>query len=827
MAPSTADQVLSALAPRRLRDKGHGRYICDSPLRAGSDSHAFSLLISGPEHGGYLDFVSGDKGSLYELAARLGIATPRRDSSRRELVAVYPYTDAAGTILYEACRYEPGHEGKPKDFNQRVPDGQGGYRFTMDGVTRVLYHLPAVLSAVAAGETLYIVEGEKDADTLTLYERTATTNVAGAGKWRNEYNETLRGATVVILPDNDAPGTAHADTVARALCGIAASVKVVNLPGLQPKGDFTDWTNAGHTIEELDDLVQATTEYAPIALAAPAQVEDSEDKPNQTDVGNGTRLARKHGDIIRYVHTWGSWLIYDRGQWTKDNTGAIIRLARSTVKAMYAEASQFDTTSDRKNAARWAMTSESAGKIAAMIDLAKSEPGIAVRDSMFDTDPMLLNCLNGTLDLQTGELRPHAPSDLITRRLDVAYRTDATAPNWDRFIARITNGDPALAAYLQRAAGYSLTGDVSEQCLFFCYGGGSNGKTTFLETLASLLGSYSQRAAAEMLMQQRNGGGIPNDVARLQGSRFVVASEVSEGRRLDESKVKDLTGGDTVTARFMRAEFFDFKPIFKLWMFGNHKPIIRGADNGIWRRLRVLPFLATITEEEKDLHFSQKLKKEMPGILAWCVRGCLDWQRNGLNAPTTVTDATNEYRNEQDIIGAFLSECCVLNPKAYTPMGELYEAYTAWCECSGEHALPKNQLATQLEKRGYPSKRTMKGFNRHGIGLLETKYDPMIHDDPRIDMSAPFQNSHEGMPDSGSSWIIGSYSDTANGDTPQQDALLAGLPGVKLVRCDHKGNPGRYGIYWKAVGPQGETDPLQSQDSVIAMARRMWGGNNA
>ena len=287
MTLSTADQVLSALAHLRLRDKGNGRYICDSPLRPGSDSLAFSLFISGPEHGGYLDRISGAKGGLYELAAHLGIATPRRDSTKRTLVQTYPYTDAAGTLLYEACRYEPGRDGKPKDFNQRVPDGQGGYRYAMAGVALVLYRLPAVLAAVAAGETVYIVEGEKDVHTLALYERTATTNVAGAGKWRPEYAEALRGATVVILPDNDAPGAAHADAVAQALAGVAASVKVVSLPGLQPKGDVTDWTNLGHTMAELDDLVVTTPAYAPDApaLAAgatavtPAQAEAEDDAP--------------------------------------------------------------------------------------------------------------------------------------------------------------------------------------------------------------------------------------------------------------------------------------------------------------------------------------------------------------------------------------------------------------------------------------------------------------------------------------------------------------------------------------------------------------------
>ena len=269
MTPSTADQVLTMLARYALTAKPGGRYLSNSPLRPGSNSHALSLIINGPEHGAYLDFVSGEKGSLYDLAAKLGIATPKKtDTTERRLVATYDYCDADGRLVYQACRHEPGRDGRTKDFSQRVPDGTSDWRWSMTGVTRVLYRLPEVLAAVAAGELVYIVEGEKDADQLTLYGLTATTNVGGAGKWKRDYSAALAGAHVVILPDNDAPGATHGDTVAASLDGVAASLKVVTLPGLPPKGDVSDWLAAGNTIDELHALVAATAAYTPPPPAA-------------------------------------------------------------------------------------------------------------------------------------------------------------------------------------------------------------------------------------------------------------------------------------------------------------------------------------------------------------------------------------------------------------------------------------------------------------------------------------------------------------------------------------------------------------------------------
>jgi putative DNA primase/helicase len=731
---STADKVLAELSRYGLRAKPGGRYLSNSPLRPGSNSHALSLVINGPEHGAYLDFVSGEQGSLYELAAKLNIETPRHHPTARMLVATYDYVDEAGQLLYQACRYEPGRDGRKKDFTQRVPDGRGGWIWSMEGVPRVLYRLPEVLAAVAAEETIYIVEGEKDADQLTLYELTATTNIAGAGKWRNEYTTALHGAHVVILPDNDQPGKSHGDTVAASLYETVASLKVVHLPELPPKGDVSDWLAAGHTLDELHTLVATTAAYVPTtgrvaptsAQAQPNRTEDwSREEEHATDLGNARRLCRLFGERIRYVYSWGAWLIWDGTRWAKDDTGAIDRLARETVRTMYAEAADIDDSGTRKALGRWALVSESASKLSAMVDLARAELGIAVHHTNLDTNPWVLNCLNGTLDLRTGSLYPHNHADLLTKRISVTYDPAATAPTWTRFLERITNGDLALADYMQRIAGYTLTGRVEEQCLFFCHGSGSNGKSTFVETLATLLGDFWQKAPTEMIMLQRNGGSIPNDVARLPGARMVVTGELAQGRRLDESKVKDLTGGDTLVARFMREEFFEFRPVFKLWMYGNHKPNICGDDNGIWRRIRLIPFKATISDAEKDPALFEKLKAELPGILAWAVRGCLQWQHEGLGTPPAVQDATESYRSEMDIVGTFLDECCVLDSSARANTTTLYKSFDDWCKTTGEHVLTQRAFGQRLDARGLISKRVTQGIMRLGVGLV-------VHQDNEI-----------------------------------------------------------------------------------------------
>lgn len=419
-----------------------------------------------------------------------------------------------------------------------------------------------------------------------------------------------------------------------------------------------------------------------------------------TDLGNARRLVALHGDDLRYCHPWGKWLVWDGRRWVIDNTAEAVRRAKQTVRHMYAEAATAADDETRKALGKHALKCEAAGRIAAMLDLANSEAGIPVLPEQLDADPWLLNVANGTLDLRTGQLRAHRRDDQITKLAPVPYDPDALCPTWERFLLEVMNHDQELVSFLQRAIGYTLTGDTAEQVIFILHGKGANGKSTLLETLRAMLGEdYTVQIRAESLMVKQ-GDSIPNDIARLKGARLVNARETEEGKRLAESLVKEMSGGDTMTARFMRAEFFDFKPEFKLFLAANHKPVIRGTDIAIWRRIRLIPFLVTFSEDKQDRQLFKKLRAELPGILAWAVRGCQGWQvRGGLGTPAAVKAATAEYKSESDTLAAFLDECTVTDPNAETQAKPMYEAYKAWCEEGGEYYEKQTMFGRRIKER--------------------------------------------------------------------------------------------------------------------------------
>jgi putative DNA primase/helicase len=388
-------------------------------------------------------------------------------------------------------------------------------------------------------------------------------------------------------------------------------------------------------------------------------------------------------------------------------------LAKETVRSIYREASDEDDEDRRKALAKHARASESETRIRAMVELAKSE--IPVFPEELDADPWLLNTNNGTIDLRTGRLRDHRREDLITKVAPVEYDPNAAAPTWRAFLERVLPGE-ALREFVQRAAGYSATGNTSEQCMFIHHGPGANGKSTFQETVSAALGDYAMRTPTETLLVKRSGG-VPNDVARLKGARYVTASETEEGRRLAESLVKDLTGQDTISARFMWAEWFDFKPTHALHLSTNHKPEIRGTDAAIWRRIRLIPWAVTIPPAEQDRKLAEKLRDELPGVLAWIVRGCLEWQREGLHAPEEVRQATRAYRAEMDVLAAFLADCCLRSEDEEAFAGELWGAWKRWCEETGEQAGSQKRFGGRLAERGFLNHRDSKTGRKVWSGL--------------------------------------------------------------------------------------------------------------
>ncbi len=442
-----------------------------------------------------------------------------------------------------------------------------------------------------------------------------------------------------------------------------------------------------------------------------------------TDMGNAQRFATQHGPSVRYCHPWGKWLVWKQAYWGEDDTGEVLRLAKETIKRMYAEAEKIPDDKQRQAHANHALKCESEGRLKAMLALAQSEPGIPVLPDDLDKDPWLLNVTNGTLDLKTGESRPHRREDWITKLIPVAYDPQAQCPTFLAFLAYILAGNQRLITFLQRAIGYALTGDIREQTLFLLHGIGANGKTTLLETLLGLLSGYARKTRSETLLIRRSDG-IPNDIARLRGARFVATVEAEEGRRFAESLLKELTGGDTLSARFMRAEFFEFRPEFKLFMAFNHKPTIRGTDLAIWRRIRLIPFTVVIPEEEQDKEMLAKLQAEWPGILQWAVEGCMAWQREGLKPPPEVLEATAQYREEMDALAGFIEECCEIGESYQVDKGRLYERYTEWCRDNDELPIQKKAFGSRLKERGVTDGRT-KGV-RFWVGVTMTNRDAVF-----------------------------------------------------------------------------------------------------
>lgn len=430
-----------------------------------------------------------------------------------------------------------------------------------------------------------------------------------------------------------------------------------------------------------------------------------------TDLGNARRLVMRHGADLRFCPQHGRWYSWDGRRWAADETGAIVRFAKEAVSSIRQEAAR-EQDDDRRNALyKHAAASQSAYAIRSMIELAQSEAELVIATDRFDADPWLLTVQNGTIDLRTGTLGPHRREDLITMLAPVAYDPGAAAPLFERVVANLAGNDEGVVGFLRRAAGYAATALTGEQALFMLYGRGGEGKSAFLEALGATLGEYAQRVPTQTLMATRDGG-IPNDVARLRGKRFARASEVDQGLQLAESQLKQLTGGDTVAARFLRQEFFEFKAVCKIFVATNHLPRVKGADRGIWRRIKVVHCQHPVREDSQDRDLPAKLEAERPGILAWIVRGCLEWQRQGLADPTAVTEAVALYRSEMDAVGRFIEECCTASASATASCKEVYSRYVGWCVDNGERGLSRNELSSELRARGFETRKSTGGRYR-------------------------------------------------------------------------------------------------------------------
>jgi putative DNA primase/helicase len=487
-----------------------------------------------------------------------------------------------------------------------------------------------------------------------------------------------------------------------------------NLPG----DCLDEWHVAGERF--CHDLLGRAQETKPEPATPPG------DDPHHTDVGNAMRLIRRHGRDLRFCEPWEKWLHYDGGVWTDEAGQRVQRLAKETVLALFGDATQrvlevgrqlkqlpdgdqskrLRLKAELRRAEKdvaFAFKSEAAPRIHARIDLASSEPGVAVSPDELDRHPMLLNCRNGVVDLATGALRPHDRQDLLTAQAPVQYDPNARCPVWEGMLQTIFAGKEEMIRHVQKLLGYALTGDVREQLLIVLWGGGANGKTTLVNAVMEALGEgYAIKAGRDLLMARKMDK-HPTQLARLFGKRLVVATETQEAGRLDEATVKELTGSDPVAARRMFENLWQFNPTHKLFLVTNHRPDITGTDEGIWRRVHLVPFRVRIPDDQQDKGLADKLRAELPGILAWCVGGCLLWQQEGLKAPEEVQAATKAYRSEQDVLAAFIAECCDVQQELKCRATTLYAAYKAWADRGGEGPINQRHFGRALKERGYES----------------------------------------------------------------------------------------------------------------------------
>ena len=558
------------------------------------------------------------------------------------------------------------------------------------------------------GDVVLVPEGVKD--TAALHGLGFLAVGLPTCKMAAKFARVFAGCHVVIVPDRDTTGEDSAKFTAARLKGVAASVRIATLPGeLKARdGDGVREVLALKDGEEMlrqaiDDAKkwQPTTE----AEAEPDDVGDEwtmlREAKGRTDRANSRRFLNQFGDRARFCHPWKKWLTWDGSRWQIDDGGAVMRLAMATADSVWYDAKNHLA---QKDVVDFAVATSGAGKLSAMLKLAAADIPVSVDD--LDANPWLLNCANGTVDLRTGELRPHRREDNLTTLCPTTFNRDAGSYHFGRFLEGVFDG-PTID-FMQRFFGYCLTGDVREQILAVFHGIGSNGKSTLLKAIGDTLGSDFSAAAPPSLLIEKKTEAHPTELARLFGKRLVIAQETNHGARLAEATVKQLTGGDRISARRMKEDFWDFDPTHKVVLVTNHRPRIVGNDHAIWRRLVLVPFARKFWNPDKgetgpaelrqDKTLSVKLTAEAEGILSWMVQGCLEWQRTGLQIPDSVRAATAEYRSEQDTLGRFAEQCCIISGMVRVRFAQLYDSLTKWCEENGDNLPSKRFVSAWLKE---------------------------------------------------------------------------------------------------------------------------------
>lgn len=652
-----------------------------------------------------------------EMLRGRDLVLPPNDHPGR-YAAAWLYEDDAGGVMFRIRNEDPLSHKKtgvwPLCWCQNRETQQAGWRFKEPSKGPFpLFNLKALQANPNA--RVLIVEGEPSADAgMELLESSdwvVVTWAGGSGRVKDTNWTPLFGRQIWIWPDNDKNGRKAALDITTILAASKPSIVKID-PAWPEKFDIADaqkagWTTAG-AIEWLE--IQFIPFEGGAKAIRGAVVEDR--GVSQGDIFIADRFLAKHKEDVRYCPSRG-WLIWDGRRWALDEREGIVKLAEHIVRDLYREAADVDDEKERAELVKFATICSRVERLRGALAIAR--PHVVVVQNDLDTDGFLLNCRNGTVDLRTNDIKPHDRADLITKLVDIDYDPTAEAPRFHRFLQEIFDGKTEIIEYLQKAIGHSFTSDQREQCLHFLHGAGSNGKSTLVEVLLEVAGEYGQVSPPETLLA-RVGDSIPTEIARMCGSRFVAMSETGESKAIDEATVKKLTSSEPIAARFLHRDYFQFKPSHHLWLSSNHKPHISGADLGIWRRIRLIPFTQTFPI---DGAVKEALMGELSGVLDWVVRGAAAWFADGkLMPPSEILNATAQYRSEQDVLDEFLRECCEEDIHAEIKSKDLYEAYTAWAKESGErYPWSKKFLARRLGDRGFIPSHTRIGTIWKGLQI--------------------------------------------------------------------------------------------------------------
>ena len=529
---------------------------------------------------------------------------------------------------------------------------------------------------------------------------------------------------IIIAADNDDGDNPGVKAATEAALLIDAKLAVLPIP---PKADFWDlWNQQGDAAVKkcIEGATEPKDDSANTTKVASDQI--GENAPAFSEEALALDFAQRHADDLRHVAQWGKWYRWDGSRWEEDKTRKVFDLSRSVCRE----------AATRTNKSAHGKAIASARTRAAVVSLASDDRRLAATVEQWDAEPWLLNTPEGIIDLRTGKTRKAEPKDYMTMMTAVAPGGECLL--WHKFLETVTGGDSELQKFLQVACGYALTGSTREQILLFLHGKGQNGKTVFIETISNVLGDYHTTAPMETFVDSIHDR-HPTELAGLRGARLVTAAETEQGRRWAESKIKNLTGGDKIRARFMRQDFFTYVPQFTLMVYGNYKPGLKSVDDAIRRRIKLIPFTVRIKDEDRDNDLGEKLKAEWPGILAWMIEGCLIWQREGLVAPKVVESATESYLATEDAVGRWIDECCELDPQASEAVAKLYNSWSGWATRYGEFIGSGKRFSQMLADRGFEATKVGDNKDRAGyIGLKVALDAPPPPPPPKDDPSVPF-----------------------------------------------------------------------------------------